>query len=84
MSAVNSKVNAKVSDSTKLFTLKNTSHSANYDALLRSRGALEETLMELLTIQRNGAVCAPIDGSVVSVDHQEGGTEIATLSRMRP
>lgn len=80
VSAVNSKVNAKVSDSTKLFTLKNTSHSANYDALLRSRGALEETLMELLTIQRGGAVCAPMDGSVVSVDYQEGGTNIATLS----
>lgn len=80
VAAVNCKVNGKVSDSTKLFTLKNTSHSANYDALLRSRGALEETLMELLTIQRNGAVCAPIDGSVVSVDYQEGSSDIATLS----
>lgn len=77
---VNGKLNAKVSDSTKLFTLKNTSHSANYDALLRSRSNLEETLMELLSIQRGGAVCAPMDGSVVSVDFQEDGTDVVTLS----
>lgn len=77
---VNGKLNAKVSDSTKLFTLKNTSHSANYDALLRSRSTLEETLLELLRIQRSGAVCAPMDGSVVSVDFQEDGTDVVTLS----
>lgn len=80
ISAVNSKLNAKVSSSTKLFTLKNTSHSANYDALLRSRSDLEETLLELLTIQRDGAVCASMDGSVVSVDYEEGGYSVATLS----
>ena len=80
VASVNVKLNAKVSSSTKLFTLKDTSHSANYDALLRSRTVLEETLLELLAIQRNGAVCAPIDGSVVSVDYTEGGTSVATVS----
>ena len=80
VAAVNSKLNAKVSDGTKLFTLKNTSHSANYDALLRSRSSLEETLLELLTIQRDGAVCAPMDGSVTSIDYTEGGYSVATLS----
>lgn len=80
VAAVNGKLNAKVSDSTKLFTLKNTQHSANYDSLLRSRSELEETLLELLTIQRNGAVCAPIAGSVSSVDYEEGSTAVATLS----
>ena len=80
VSAVHCKVNAKVSDSTKLFTLKNTSHSANYDSLLRSRSDLEETLMELLTIQHDGAVCAPFAGSIHSVDETEDGTGVATLS----
>ena len=80
VSAVNTKLNAKVSDSTKLFTLKNTSHSANYDALLRSRTTLENTLLELLTIQRNGAVCAPMDGSITSIDYTEGSYGVATMS----
>lgn len=80
VASVNTKLDAKVSDSTKLFTLKNTSHSANYDALLRSRTTLEETLLELLTIQRNGAVCAPMDGSITSVDYTEGGYDVVTMS----
>lgn len=80
VSAANGKLNAKVSDSTKLFTLKNTQHSANYDSLLRSRGTLEETLLELMTIQHDGAVCAPIAGSVYSVDYEDGSTAVATLS----
>lgn len=74
-------VNDTVSDSTKLFTLEDTGTSANYDALLRSRSEIEETLLELLTIQKNGAVLAPFSGSVYSVDHTEGGTAVATLSR---
>ena len=80
VSAVHEKVGTKVSDSDKLFTLKDTQHSANYDALLRSRSALEETLLELLTIQHDGAVCAPIAGTVSSVDYQDGGTAVATIS----
>ena len=80
VSAVNAKLNAKVSKNTKLFTLKNTSHSANYDSLLRSRSDLEETLMKLLTIQHDGAVCAPMAGSVHSVDETEDGTGVVTLS----
>ena len=80
VSAINGKLNAAVSDSSKLFTLKNTSHSANYDALLRNRKTLENTLIELLTIQRDGAVCAAMDGSVVSVDFEEGGYDVVTMS----
>lgn len=72
--------NDKVSDTTKLFTLTDTGYSANYDSLLRSRSELEETLLELLAIRRSGAVTAPISGSVVSVDHTDGSTAVATLS----
>ena len=73
--------NAKVSDTTRLFTLKDTSYSANYNSLLRQRAELEETLLELLTIQRDGAVLAQMDGSVYSVDYTEDtATSVATLS----
>ena len=43
-------VNEKVSDTTKLFTLEDTSYSANYNALLRERAKLEEKLLELLVL----------------------------------
>ena len=81
ISGVNTSVDAKVSASTKLFTLKDTAYSANYNSLLRQRAELEETLLELLTIQRDGAVLAAADGSVSSVDHsEENATAVATLS----
>lgn len=74
---VNVKENAKVYSYTTLFRLKNTSFSANYDALLRSRGELEETLMALLTIYRDGAVLAPFDGMVSSVSYDPDAQEDA-------
>lgn len=81
ISAVSATLNAKVSDSTKLFTLKDTDYSANYNSLLRQRAELEETLLELLTIQRDGAVLASKDGSVYSVDYSdEAATSVVTLS----
>ena len=81
ISAVSVSENQKVSDSTKLFTLKDTDYSANYNSLLRQRAELEETLLELLTIQRDGAVLASRDGSVYSVDYSdEAATSVATLS----
>lgn len=78
--AVKTSLNKKVSDTTKLFTLADTAYSANYETLLRTRGQKEETLLELLTIQRDGAVLAKQDGSVYSVDYTDGSTAVATLS----
>ena len=75
--SVNVKENAKVYSNSTLFRLKNTSFSANYDALLRSRGELEETLMALLTIYRDGAVLAPFDGMVSSVSFDPDAEEDA-------
>ena len=81
ISQVNASENSKVKESTKLFTLKDTGYSANYNALLRQRAELEETLLELLTIQRDGAVLAKLDGSVYSVDYTDDtATAVATLS----
>ena len=77
--------NQKVYSSTSLFALTNRSSSANYATLLRQRKEIEETLLELLQIQRNGGITAPIAGSIYAVsslDVAEGEelTEVATIS----
>lgn len=83
VSRVSVQENAKVYKNTGIYTLKDTSFSANYDALLRSRQDLEETLLELLAIYRVGAVAAPFDGTVSSILYDEnmgaGQTDILTL-----
>ena len=61
------KENMSVSAGSTLFGLKDTRFSANYDTLLRNRSDLEEVLMELLTIYRDGALLAPMDGVVSSI-----------------
>ena len=81
ISYVNVSENTKVSSSTTIFNLKDTAYSANYNSLLRQRAELEETLLELMTIQRDGAVLAQMDGSVYSVDYTEDtATAVLTLS----
>ena len=85
VSRVNAKDNQKVNASTTLFTLTNRETSANYDALLRQRQEAEETLLELLKIQRSGGIPAPISGSIYSVadldaQTEEELTEVAVIS----
>ena len=81
IASVKTSLNTKVSDTTRLFTLEDTSYSANYNSLLRQRAELEETLLALLTIQRDGAVLASDDGSVYSVDYTADSTSVVTLSK---
>ena len=88
VSRVNGKLNQAVGSSAKIFTLTNTASSANYDALLRQRQEAEETLLELLKIQRSGGIPAPIAGSIYTVadldaaqtEEEEALTEVATIS----
>ena len=81
VSAVLARENAVVYASSGLFQLKDTATSASYDALLRSRGELEEELMELMNIYRDGAVLAPYDGKISSVDHSdEALTSLVTMT----
>lgn len=86
VSRVNVKENQKVYASTSLFTLTNRETSANYDALLRQRQDTEETLLELLKIQRSGGITAPISGSIYSVAdldaqaEEEEPEEVAVIS----
>ena len=81
VSGVNVQENAKVYASSGLFQLKDTATSASYDSLLRSRSDLEEELMDLMTIYRDGAVLAPFDGKVSSVDYdeEEAPTSLVTM-----
>ena len=74
------KENAAVSAQSVLFNLKDTSFSANYDTLLRDRADLEETLMELLTIYRDGALLAPMDGMISSVEFDNEDSASASAS----
>lgn len=71
VSGIPARENAKVTSASGIVTLKDTKTSANYDALLRQREELEETLMELLTVYRDGAVLAKMDGLVSSVEYDE-------------
>ena len=86
---VNATLNQQVFSTSPLYILTETSSSASYDALLRSRSEKEEILLELLKLQRYGGLTAPISGSVYSVadlDAEEEDTEselitdIVTLS----
>ena len=83
VSGVNVTENANVYSNTTIYSLKNTTFSANYDTLLRDRQELEETLLEVLAIYRVGAVAAPFDGTVSSVvfdeEAGEGQTDVLTL-----
>lgn len=77
--SVSTSVNATVYSSSTLFYLTDTSSSANYDTLLRSRSEKEEQLLEVLALYRDGAVLAPFSGLVSSVDYTEGTTSVITL-----
>ena len=83
VSQVYTSENAKVSSYSTLFYLTDTETSVNYDTLLRSRTDLEEQLMTLLDIQRNGGITAPISGSIIyaaKLDTTETLTALATIS----
>ena len=69
--------NAKVWAGTQIITLKDTTHSANYDALLRSRSELEKTLLELLKLQKYGGIVATASGTVFSVADLDAQEESA-------
>lgn len=68
---VQAKENALLSAGSVLFTLTDTRTSANYDALLRQREEAEETLLDLLTLYRDGGLLAPWDGLVSAVSYDE-------------
>ncbi len=77
ISSVSVKENSQVSSGSSVFQLENTSFSANYDTLLRERADLEEIQMELLALYRDGAMLAPMDGRISSVEYDEDVGSVA-------
>ena len=71
VSGVYVKENQQVGAWSTVCVLTNTGTSANYDALLQSRHETEERQRQLIEMLRTGAVTAPFDGTVSSIDYQE-------------
>lgn len=80
--SISCKENANVTAGSTLMTLSDTKTSANFDALLRQRQDLEDTLTRLLTIYRDGAVLASQDGLVTSVEYDEDTATSATETQI--
>ena len=80
--SVSCKENANITAGSTLMTLTDTKTSANFDALLRQRQDLEDTLTGLLTIYRDGAVLASQDGLVTSVEYDEDTATSATETQI--
>ena len=51
-----------------LFRIKDASSAAGVSSILKERQTLEDTLLSLLTIYQDGAVRAPFDGTVLTLD----------------
>lgn len=71
ISYVSVKENSWVDRGSTVVQLKDTAFSANYDSLLRDRSDLEEIQMELLTLYRDSALLAPMDGTISTVEFDE-------------
>lgn len=71
---VNVSGNQKISADKTLFTLTDVSFSANYNSLLEERTELEEKLQQLITIYQDGAVLAPIAGTISSVGSDDSSS----------
>ena len=71
VSTVNAAVNQPVYAGYSLFRLRDTAYSANYESILKNRREKEADLLALLGMYSTGAVTAPFDGSVSSVDYKD-------------
>ncbi len=77
---VNIKENQKIGAKKTLFSLTDTSFSANYTSALAEREELEEQLQQLIRIYQDGAVLSPISGTVSSVGEESGSTSSDQMS----
>ena len=86
VAAVNTSENSTVYAGSSLFSLTGTAYTAHYQALVKERSEMEDDLLELMEIYRNGGVTAPFAGTVSSIDYDETAvvedteTALATLS----
>lgn len=83
VSAINVKLDQKVSAGTTLLTLKDTGRTAEYARLLNRRAELETQMDSLTKLSRDGILYADCDGIVSGVDSSVSYTDPATLTRTR-
>ena len=74
VSSVSAKENQQVYKNSTVCSLTDTAHSARYSSILKQRGEKEKTLLELLELYRGGALRAPFDGTVLSIEYDENKT----------
>ena len=72
--------NASVSSGDTLITLDDTETSASYDTLLKEREEAEEELAALITIYKEGGICATTDGVISSLDSDDSSETADTAS----
>ncbi len=72
--------NEKIKAGKTMFTLTDTSFSANYTSLLEEREELEEQLQRLIRIYQDGAVLAPVSGTVSSIGEESSSTSTNQMS----
>ena len=83
ISRVNVAENQQVYANSTLFTLTDTAYTANYESILKTRREKEEDLLALINMYWAGAVTAPFDGSVSSIDYSDkttSGTDTRSIS----
>ncbi len=78
--SVYARENQSVYAGSTLFVLTDTSYTANYDALLRERSDLEDTLQKLIDIYKEGAIYAPVAGVIQSVSYDPDAADTAAAS----
>lgn len=67
VSSVSARENAQVSSSSTLFSLTDTEYTATYDQLLVDREKYEDLYRDLVKMYMDGAILAPISGTVASI-----------------
>ncbi len=67
--------NTRVTNNRVLFYLTDTAYTADYDALLKERAALEEDLAELISLYKAGAVRSPVSGKIESITDEQVAEE---------
>lgn len=81
---VNVRENQQIWAGGALYSLTNTSYTANYDTLLQSREDTQKTLNQLIAMLRTGVLAAPFDGTVSLVDiEQETDAATAYLAQQQ-
>lgn len=67
VSGVSVKENAKLYGTSRVFSLKDTAYSANYNNLLKKRADFEDMYGRLVKIYKDGGIVAPVAGTVKTV-----------------